>query len=68
MVEPSELLENLGVVRVTIEDPTIRALCSLKFFLLLVHMTNLKPDVLLSKRSGRVSDDVFEALYQLDLT
>lgn len=34
-------------------------------FLLLVDMANLEPNVLLGERSGRVIDDVFEALRKL---
>lgn len=78
VVQPAELLQNLGVIRVTVEDPAICALCCFELkdcepwschmwndtylFLLLIHVTNLEPDVLLGQWARRVGDDVFEAL------
>ena len=36
-------------------------------FLLFVHVTNLEPDVLLVEWSGRVGDDVLEALEKMSM-
>lgn len=62
MVQPAQLLENLGMVGVTVEYPAICALRCFELqrcepwschqlnetylFLLLVHVTDLEPDVL----------------------
>jgi len=65
VVEPSQLLQDLGVVGVPIEHTPVGGLGRLKVFLLLVNVTNLEPDVFLGERTRRVVDDVFEALQTL---
>lgn len=65
MVEPSQLLQDLGVVGVPIEDTPVGGLGRLKVFLLLVNVTNLEPYIFLGEGTRRVSDDVFEALQTL---
>jgi hypothetical protein len=80
VVQPSELLQYLGVVGIAVEDTHVGALsrvvlniglvmmpedlvdCWPYLFLLLVHMANLEPDVLFTQGTGRVGDNVFEAL------
>jgi hypothetical protein len=47
-----------------VSDGTFVRLGSTNLLLLLVHVTDLEPDVLLSQRPRRVSDDVFEALQE----
>jgi hypothetical protein len=80
VVQPAELLQNLGVFRVTLEDTAVCALGGFELrrcqqllwenlwltylFLLLVHMTNLEPDVLFGQRPRRVKHNVLEALAQ----
>jgi hypothetical protein len=80
VVQPSELLQNLGVVGIAVEDAHVSAFgrviltlesvmmredtgeCQLYLFLLLIHMANLEPDVLFTKWTGRVCNNVLEAL------
>jgi hypothetical protein len=65
MVQPSQLLENLGMVRVTLKHPLISRFCVIVVFLLFVHMADLKPDVLLGKGRWWRVDYVLEALQTL---
>lgn len=62
MVQPTQLLEDLGVVRVALEDPAVGALGRFEFFLLLIDVTNLEPDILFGQGPRWVSDNVLEAL------
>lgn len=81
MMQPSQLLENLGVVRRMIEDSLVGSLGTLELFsvlglifkgelgrmsayvfLLLMNMSDLEPNVLLSERSGWRVHNVLEAL------
>lgn len=76
MMKPAKLLQDLGMVRIPVENASVRGLCSVKLlkgqqrtvidgayiFLLLVHMTNLKPDVFLGEWPWWVFDNPFEAL------
>lgn len=63
VVQPTQLLQYLGVVGVAFKHSTIGALSGLKFLLLLVDMPNLEPDILFSQRARWVGDDVLEALW-----
>lgn len=80
MVQPTQLLQDLGVVRVVLKDTRVRRLgrvvlshCqqlahigdpnkTTHVLLLLMHMANLKPDVLFAQRLWWIRDDVAEAL------
>lgn len=78
MIQPSKLLQYLGVVRIAFQDPPVGCLCRIKLetvrtirgfgrgvthvLLLLVNMTNLKPDILFRQGPRRIVDNVFEAL------
>jgi len=53
------------MVRVTFEYPTVSTFGGFEFFLLFVHVTDLKPDVLFRQRTRRVGYDVFEAVQAL---
>jgi hypothetical protein len=65
VVQPSELLQDLGMVRVLVKHSAIGGLGSVKIFLLLVHMTNLEIDVLLGEWARGIVDDVLEAFQTL---
>ena len=62
MVQPTQLLKDLGVIGITFKHPTIGTLSSFELLLLFVYVTDLEPDVFLSQRPRRVCDNVFEAL------
>lgn len=62
MVEPSELLEDLGVFGVLHQDPLIGLPRETELLLLLVHVTDLEPDVDLGERFRRTGENVPEAL------
>lgn len=65
MVEPTQLLKNLGVIGIPIEHATISSLSRLKVLLLLVDVTNLEPNILLSQRTRRLVDNEFETFQTL---
>jgi hypothetical protein len=65
MMQPAQLLQNLGVVGGVVKDPLVGGLGAVKVFLLLVDMANLKPNVLLRQRAGRRADNVLEAVETL---
>lgn len=46
VVQPAQLLQDLCVVRISIEYALVGILGTVKVLLLLVHMADLKPDVL----------------------
>lgn len=62
VVQPAELLKDLCVIRIAIEHAHVRAFGGVVIFLLLVDVTDLKPDVFLAERARRVCNDVLEAL------
>lgn len=45
-----------------IRNQSILSIGAANIFLLFIYMSDLKPDVLLSQRAGRVIDDVAETL------
>ena len=61
-MQPTKLLQNLGVVWVLVKDSMVRCFCIVEIFLLLVHVANLEPYVLLGERRGRRVDNVLKAL------
>jgi hypothetical protein len=62
VMKPSQLLKNLGMIRVSFENAVVSRLCAVIIFLLFVHMTDLEPDVFFGQGSWRRVDDIFEAL------
>jgi hypothetical protein len=84
VMEPAQLLQNLGVVRIALENPMIRGFgvfvlsrpsewgmrrvdgkSDTHIFVLLMHVADLEPNVLLGEGRRRVVDDVLEALEAL---
>lgn len=65
MVEPTQLLKDLGVVGIPVENASVGSLCRIKVLLLLVNVTNLEPDILLGQGTRRLVDNEFEALQTL---
>lgn len=61
-MEPSELLEDLGMILIVLKDPLVRFLCRDKVFLLLIHVPNLEPDILLLQRPRWIMHDVSKAI------
>lgn len=53
------------MVWIAVEDSPISMLRRVEVFLLLMHMADLEPDVLLCQRAWRVVYDVFEAVQTL---
>ena len=49
MIQPPELLKHLGMRRVIRHDPLIRILGPRMILLLLVHVSNLEPDIRMSQ-------------------
>ena len=45
-MQPAQLLKHFGVVGIALKHTAIGTLSGLELFLLLVHMTNLKPNIL----------------------
>ena len=81
MVEPAELLQDLGMIGVPVQDALVRRLCAVILqkgvlpcarddslalgtyvFLLLMHVADLEPDVLLGQGRRWRLHDVFETL------
>lgn len=62
VVQPPQLLQDLCVVRVSVQYALVCILGAVKVLLLLVDMANLEPDVLFRQRRRRRVDDVLEAL------
>lgn len=62
-MQPTKLLEDLGVIGVALKYATVSALGGLEFLLLFVDVTDLEPDVLFCQRPGWVGDYIFETLY-----
>lgn len=62
-MKPSQLLQDLSVVGISVQHPLIGVLGTVKVLLLLMDVTNLKPYIFLGQRWGWRVDDVFEALY-----
>lgn len=67
MVQPSKLLKNLGMIGITLKYSLISRLCIIVIFLLFVHVTDLKPDVLFSQRRWWRVYYVLEALQTLTI-
>ena len=65
MIQPTELLEHLGVMRVVLDDALVRVLRTDMVLLLLVDMANLEPDVCMCEWRRRVSEDAVKALERL---
>lgn len=61
-MQPAQLLQNLGVVRVSVQYALICIFGTVKVLLLFVDMTNLEPDVLFGQRRRWRIDNVLEAL------
>lgn len=53
VMQPAQLLQNLGVVRVSVQYTLVCVFGTVKILLLLVHMTDLEPDVLFGQRRWR---------------
>lgn len=64
MVEPSELLEDLGMIGIVSQDLLIGLLRLGILLLLLIHVSYLEPDINFGERFRRVVDNVIEALEQ----
>lgn len=62
VVQPTQLLQDLGVIGITLKHTAIGTLGGFEFLLLLVDVTDLEPYVLFCQRAGRVGDNVLEAL------
>jgi hypothetical protein len=62
MVEPTKLLENLGMSRICLEDAFVSVFGGIIIVLLLVHMTDLEPNIDLCERMRGVVEDVGEAI------
>lgn len=62
VVQPTKLLQDLCVVRISVQYALISILCTVKVLLLFVDMADLKPNVLFRQRRRRRVDDVLEAL------
>lgn len=62
VVQPAQLLQNLGVVRVSVEHTLVGILGAVKVLLLFMHMTDLEPDVLFRQWRRRRVNNVLEAL------
>lgn len=65
VVEPTQLLKNLGVVRIPVENAAVSSLSRLKVLLLLVDVTNLEPNILLSQGTRWLVDNELETLQTL---
>lgn len=65
MMQPTQLLQNLGMVGVTLEHSSVSSFGRVVIFLLFVNVTNLEPDVFLTQRTRRIVDNVPEALQAL---
>ncbi len=77
-MQPAKLLQNLCMIRVSLQHSSVSAFCSLILMspsamarllnpdtyvlLLLIDMADLKPDILFCEWPGRIGDDPFEAL------
>lgn len=77
-MQPAKLLQNLCMVRVSLQYSSVGTFCSLVLnfalamarllnadtyvFLLFVNMADLKPDILFCEWPGRIGNDPFEAL------
>lgn len=79
VMQPSKLLQNLGVIGIAFKHTHVSCLCIVilhiisivqmsvgdtHIFLLLVNMTNLKPDILLGQRIGWKGYDISKALWE----
>lgn len=53
VVQPAQLLQNLGVVRVSVQYTLVCIFGTVKILLLLVNMADLEPDVLFGQRRWR---------------
>lgn len=62
MMEPAKLLEDLGMVGVSIKHTLVGVLGTVKVLLLLMDMTYLEPDILLRQRGRWRVNDVLETL------
>lgn len=62
MMQPAELLKDFGMLPITGEDLHICFLGVFVLLLLLVHVSNLEPDVGLVERRRRGLNDIFETL------
>ena len=62
MVQPTQLLEDLCMIGVTLKHATVCALGGFKLLLLLVDVTDLEPNVFFGERARRVGNNVLEAL------
>lgn len=62
MVQPAQLLQNLGVGWIAVKHAHVGALRGVIVFLLFVYMAYLEPDILLAQGSWWIVDNVLEAL------
>lgn len=62
MMQPSQLLQDLGMIRISVQHTLIGTLSTIEILLLLVHMTDLEPDIFLGQWRGRRVDDVLKTL------
>lgn len=62
VVQPTQLLQNLGVVRISVQYTLICIFGTVKVLLLLMNVTDLEPDVLFGQWRWRGVDNVLEAL------
>lgn len=62
MMQPTQLLQDLGVVWVSVQHTLVSVLSTVKVLLLLVNVADLKPNIFLGQRRGWRVDNVFEAL------
>lgn len=62
MVEPPQLLEDLGVRWVVCDDTFVGIFGSVVIFLLLVDVADLEPDVGVSEGAWRISENAIEAI------
>lgn len=62
MVQPTQLLQNLGVVRIILNNFFISHLSSWKIALLLVDVPDLEPYVGMCERIRRVSENPIKTL------
>jgi hypothetical protein len=65
MMQPTKLLEDLGMVWIPIEDSSVCQFGIVIIFLLLMHMADLKPNIFFCQRNGWNRHDVAKALETL---
>jgi hypothetical protein len=65
VVQPTQLLQDLGMVGVAVQNTSVCLLGRIEVLLLFVDMTDLEPNVFLRKGTRRVGDNILEALQAL---